>query len=439
MKAYVKIACLLLFFTNFICEAQFQWHSKKDKVSIPFELSHNLIIADVIVNGVELKMILDTGSERNLLFSFPKNDTLVFEHSEKVKIKGVGYGEVIYAYLSRHNSLTIKSLHNDDVELLLVTDQDISIINKLGIPVNGIIGTDFFKDYLVNIDYDRKKIVLFKDNESALRKIKNKFQSIAVKIIDDRPYITINAVINKSEVSLYLLVDSGLGDGLWLFENDSIRCEESFFVDVLGRGLSGEIMGKKSRVKTLYLNEFEFDGALVSYPDSISKTNISLTEKRNGSLGGEIMKRFDWFFDYKNQRFYMKTNSFFNRPFHYNMSGLEIQHNGIQLIQEITSPEQEQLLRTPVYVNEMGPKSYTVKYKLKPVFEIYAVRKDSPAYLAGLNVGDKIISINGRKAYNYSIQKITDLFQSEEGKKIKMVIEREGKKKEFEFYLEKVL
>jgi hypothetical protein len=439
VKAFVKILTLILFFTNFICGAQFQWHSKKDKISFPFELSHNLIIADVMVNGVDLKMILDTGSERNLLFSFPENDTLVFQHAEKVKIKGVGYGEIIYAYLSRHNSLKIKSLRNDNVEVLLVTDQDISIINKLGIPVNGIIGADFFKDYLINIDYDKKKIVLFRDSETALHKIKNKFKSLAVKIIDDRPYIAVNAVINRSEVILNLLVDTGLGDGLWLFENDSIRCEESFFVDVLGRGLSGEIYGKKSRVNKLFLNDFMFNGALVSYPDSISKSNLSLIKQRNGSLGGEIMKRFDWFFDYKKQRFYIKKNSFFNRPFHYNMSGLEIQHNGIQLIQEINSPDQEQLLRTPVYVNEIGPKTYTIKYKLKPIFEIYSVRKDSPAYLAGLNVGDKIISINGRKAYNYSIQKITDLFQSEEGKKIKMVIEREGKKMEFEFYLEKVL
>lgn len=66
-------------------------------------------------------------------------------------------------------------------------------------------------------------------------------------------------------------------------------------------------------------------------------------------------------------------------------------------------------------------------------------RKDSPADKAGLKEGDLIVSINNRKAYNYTIQKITDLFQSEEGKKITIEVERDGKILKFKFQLEKIL
>ncbi|WP_396164249.1 hypothetical protein [Flavobacterium sp.] len=45
------------------------WNSKSDKIKIPFELSHNLIIVDVVFNGVKLKMIADTGISNVFLYA----------------------------------------------------------------------------------------------------------------------------------------------------------------------------------------------------------------------------------------------------------------------------------------------------------------------------------------------------------------------------------
>lgn len=433
--------CLIIFnifFAVLDCGAQFQWNSKKDKMILPFELTHNLIIADVVVNDVDLKMIFDTGSERNLLFSFPENDSIAFYETEKVRIRGLGHGEYLYAYLSKKNTLKINSIISENVAFLLVTDQEISLVNKLGVPVNGIIGADFFKDFLVEVDYQRKKIILHKDTEKILLKKAKRFDKKKVEVKDNRPFITLNGEVNDRAVALKLLVDTGLGDGLWLFENDSIHCNENYFVDVLGRGLGGEIKGKKSRVEALYLNDMKFEEALVSYPDSISKTNLVLTEGRNGSLGGGITKRFNWLFDYKNETFYFKKNNLFDEPFHYNMSGIEVQHKGIEIVKEGFIKQDNSRSDKTILFDDTNAE-YIYRYTLKPSFEIYAVRENSPAYFAGLNVGDKIISINGKKAYHYTIQKITDLFQSEEGKKIEIVIERNGKEMDFEFYLEKVL
>ena len=57
----------------------------------------------------------------------------------------------------------------------------------------------------------------------------------------------------------------------------------------------------------------------------------------------------------------------------------------------------------------------------------------------GIKEGDKILSINGKKDYAYTIQKITDLFQSEEGKTIIIEVERDGQILKFKFQLEKIL
>lgn len=439
MQFRIFIIIFYVFFSILDCKGQFQYSSKKNKISIPFELSSNLIIIDAEVNNVELKMILDTGSQRNILFSFPENDSIEFYNAQKVKIKGVGFGEYLEAYLSKNNKIEFKNYANTTFEMLLVTDQDISIINKLGIPINGIIGADFFKNHLVEINYQQKKIVIYK-NEEKFKKKNKKYKEIDITIKGDRPYVTLNTELLNNELSLNLLIDTGLGDGLWLFENDSIKCKENYFIDVLGRGLGGDIKGKKSRIKSLSIADFKFNEALVSYPDSISKSNLELEKGRVGSLGGEIIKRFNWVLDYKNSKVYIKPNSLFHLPFNYNMSGIELQHNGIEWVKEIVRDEtSKNLVNLNEYVFNDDNRKYNYEYKLKPVFEIYAVRKNSPAYFAGLNVGDKIISINGKKAYHYTIQKVTDLFQSEEGKKIEMEVEREGQKLKVEFYLEKIL
>ena len=74
-----------------------------------------------------------------------------------------------------------------------------------------------------------------------------------------------------------------------------------------------------------------------------------------------------------------------------------------------------------------------------PVFEIYAIRKDSPADKIGIKVGDVLKKINGVASYNLSIQRITDIFQSEEGKQITIVVDRKGEILTFKFNLEKIL
>ena len=66
-----KIVSLFISLFYFQAQSQNNWTSKKDKIKIPFELTHNIIIIDVVFNGTNLKMIADTGSSRNMIFSVP--------------------------------------------------------------------------------------------------------------------------------------------------------------------------------------------------------------------------------------------------------------------------------------------------------------------------------------------------------------------------------
>jgi C-terminal processing protease CtpA/Prc len=123
------------------------------------------------------------------------------------------------------------------------------------------------------------------------------------------------------------------------------------------------------------------------------------------------------------------------------MSGIEVSHSGKEIIEEKIELNNylSKTASNQKMFNDSRISSFKLKYVLKPTYKISHIRKNSPASEVDLKVGDKIISINNRKAYNYTIQKITDLFQSEDGKKIKMEVEREGKVIEVVFYLKKII
>lgn len=434
-----KITILLIFFfISFHIDAQNKWQSKKEKIVIPFALVHNLIILEVEMNDGKLDLMLDTGSENSLLFSVPENDSIVFHDTRKVRIGGLGNGEYIEAMVSSKNKMKIKEYVDEDFELLLITDKDIKLVNRLGISVNGILGSSFFKDFLVEIDYQNQKIILHKRMSKKVAKKISKYKSKNVNIIESKPYFDVSISLNNNKFDrIKLLMDTGLGDGLWLFENDSIKCDTQYFNDLLGIGLGGDIIGKKSRVHKLEFSDHLLEEALVSYPDSSSLYQLDLINGRNGSIGGGITKRFNWILDYKNQIFYFKKNKFFEEPFNYNMSGIEVQHTGLTWV-----PEK---LTFNNYLSKSGTivfdKDYDFKYKfeLKPIFEVFSVRENSPGSKVGIEKGDIIISINGKKGYDYTIQEISNLFQSEDGKLIKMEVDRNGQIFKVRFYLEKVL
>mgnify|MGYP006150031045 CR=1 FL=1 len=440
---YKRLVLFFLFFfiKSAIAQSNFSWNSKKDIIKIPFELTHNLIIVDVDFNGINLKMIADTGADMNILFSIPEQDSIVLSNTEKINIRGVGRGDAVDAYLSKSNSLKIKEYFDANFEIVLIPNQDISIINKLGIPVNGILGSSFFKNFLVEINYQKKVIILHKQDIIEGDKRIKKYKKIKIDFIDEKPFTQLPVKIdNTKENFLKLLFDTGLGDGLWLFENDTLKSNNTFIFDLLGVGLSGEIHGKRSRVDEIKFHDLLLKNVLVSYPDSISFKQISLIEGRNGSLGGDVLKRFNWFIDYKRSEFFFKKNSLFNEPFEYNMSGIEIQHSGLQWVKEAVRKEGGiGQVNMDEFVFEDSSRRYNYNYELKPIFQIYAIRKNSPGEKAGLLVGDKILKINNKLASQLSIQSITDLFQSEEGKWITMIVDRAGIRFTVKFQLEKIL
>ncbi len=438
-----KLFLWLIFCFSHFANAQngFEFESKnKKKISIPFKLINNLIFIPINVNGVELNFLLDTGVEETILLSLDDKEQISINNIEKISMRGLGGEDAIEGLKSTNNILSSHGLIDKNHMLYIVLDQDFNFSSHIGIPVNGIIGYHFFKNHLIEINYDRKKIIVYRDNEKIIKKINSNYQKIPIYIEKNKPYLEAKVTVTSKEITSKLLIDIGNSDALWLFQNtkSEIKIPEKNFDDYLGKGFSGDIFGKRTRIASFKINAFEFENPIIAMPDSSSIKSVSMVKNRDGSVGGEILKRFSVIFDYKNNWMYLTKNSHYDNPFQYNMSGIELENQGMQWVQE-TVP-----LNTVIIGNtfdDTGEKASNFKYKfsLKPIYTIANIRKNSIAEASGLQKGDIVISINNSPANKYTLQEINEILKSEDGKWLQFVIERGSKELKFKFQIKSIL
>ncbi len=445
-----KVLVLFLFFSfSVFAQSSFKLPASKKSDKIRFEIANNLIILPVILNGVELSFILDTGVGSTIIFSVDNKESLELKNASRIYLRGLGDGEPVEAIKSLSNELRIGDAVSANHTVYLVFDESINFSPRMGFPVHGIIGYDFFKDFILDINYSRKTIKINDPDQYTYKKCDKCYQTqLDFSEHNKRPLVTARYRSKSKLADIRLLLDSGSGSSLWLFESEKkgITIPDKSFADFLGKGFNGDIYGQRTKIEELYIGDFLLKEVTTAFPDSIYIQGISL-DKREGSLGGSVLRRFNLIVDYPNQKISFKKNGFFDKPFHYNMSGLTIQHVGFNAIiteksnklkGNTTTEKNRVYLGLNGVVNEKTLQ-LSNNFILRPKYEISDVRPNSPADLAGLKKDDVILEVNGKKAYQYKLSQLNDLFYFEEGKRIRIKIKRLGVEIRFTFVLKKVI
>ena len=419
-------------------QGDFSIQGKSKQVTIPFNLINNLIFIPIKVNGVELNFLLDSGVEETILFSMEEKQEVSFNNVEKIKLRGLGSEQEIEGLKSTNNTFETHGLRSNNHMVFIILDQSFNLSSHIGIPVNGIIGYKFFKNNLIEINYQKKKITVHLNSEEFKKKLEKKFKVIPITIERSKPYLYTTATVNNVQIPAKLLIDIGNSDAFWIFENNKIKLPKKNFPDFLGKGFSGDIEGHRAKIDEFSIDEFKFKKPIVSFPDSASIRNVKMVPDRIGSVGGEVLKRFRIVLDYADKKVYLKKNAKFTEAFTYNKSGIVLQHNGLQWVQETVHMETIQVVTSTREMegNEKKNRDFIYKFLLKPVYEIVNIRKQSPAEKCGLQKGDIVISINGVKPYKYTLQQINNLLKSEDDIWINLEVERNSLVLKFRFRLE---
>lgn len=377
-----------------------------NRVEIPIEIHNNLAVVPVVLNNtLPLKFIVDTGVRTAILTEKIYSDILNLSYSRKYTISGAGGQKLVDAYLTNNVTFDMPGVHGQGHSMLVLDQDYLELKNSMGTEVHGILGYELFSRFVVTVNYETKRLILERPDKFKPRK---SFQVLPITVEDTKPFIRVPlAMTDSAKFIAKLLVDSGASHGIFLeIDSDSaVQVPKKNIDAVLGRGLGGIIIGKIGRVRQLSLGSYQLPNLIANFPiDYIPKDSTQENNKkhRNGSIGGDLLSRFTVVFDFPHEKIYLKKNGTFNKKFYYNLSGLTIRAKGARLRD----------------------------------FEISDVRKDTNAEKCGLQAGDRLLIVNGIDLSELELNNVNSLFNRKPGKKIKLMIMRNGEKLKKEFVLE---
>jgi hypothetical protein len=433
------IATAFLLLSGTMAAQQYQLPTGKDRTNrIDFQLINNLMIIPMEVNGASLNFILDSGVSKPILFNLSDLDSIELREVSKITIRGLGNGEPVEALQSLGNTFKINTLRNLSQELYVVLDKEMNFSSSIGIPVHGIIGYDLFRDYIVEINYS-KKFLRFHNPVTYSRKIRKDEVTLPLTITENKAYLNGSVVIDDpNEIPVKLLMDTGSSDALWLFPDQEKGLSVPFkhYEDYLGKGLSGTIYGKRTKISQVRLGDFVLQDAKAAFPYMESFRLATNLGDRNGSAGGELLKRFNMIVNYPGQQITLSKNTLFKKPFQFNLAGIELEHAGIRYIAE-------RIADANGFVHN-GEKAYgsvqimvgsQTRLSLVPEIVVSAIRAGSPAEEVGLKEGDIILAVNGKQVHRYKLQEVLEMINDKKGKSIRLLIERYNQDLVFSFVL----
>ncbi|OEK07059.1 aspartyl protease family protein [Roseivirga misakiensis] len=389
----------------------FSFEDGKQYVEMSFKDESNLIVIPILVNGEgPFNFILDTGSESGMIF-----DRFVISENNLVNARTVPIyaqdGNKVTDLLVANNiDIQMKGINGEQQSMLVLEKNSINIENILGVQAHGVLGSELFNRFVVEIDYKNEKLRLY---EPSKFKAPKGYQKVDIKVRDFRPYIAASVKQKgQKKLDINLLIDTGASSALFLDEqrNENIVLPEKTVEHALGSSLSGIMEGQVGRIKRFkFGRNFNFKRVVTSYPDDWQvKSVVGMKGReltRSGTIGSDILSRFSVIFDYHNSVVYLKKTKEYRNPFKFNTAGFTFISKGEESKQ----------------------------------FFVSRIIPDSPADAAGIQPDDEIISIEGKPIFFYSFPDINGFLRGEEGSKLSIVIKRKGELYKKDLVLKKLI
>lgn len=400
MLKYRLFILLIPFFITFFvvnylfAQTEFEFSGNRSRALIPFTKARGLVVLPVKINGKgPFNFILDSGVG-NMVITNPKlKDSLNLQYLRKIKLAGLGEGSDIDAFSSPFLNVKIAGVQAKSISAAVLDDDIFNLSSYAGIQVDGLIGYDFFKSFLVRIDFEDSILKVYKNQVTRLIK---KGHKIPISIENNKPYIDVLVDAGaEKKIPLKMLLDSGSGNPLSLesYNNGNFPLPDKFVMANLGVGLSGIIRGFKGRVDRIKIGKFHLDKVVASYPyyEDIAAKITSV--KRNGSIGNTLLKKFDVLFDYQNSCIYLRSSANFKEEFEFDMSGIELVAQGDNYNRYFVS----------------------------------RVERGSPADELGVQNGDELIGLNFNAVSKFTFEEVIKFLSSKDGRTIYIEFARDGK------------
>ncbi len=385
----------LLFVSYLLLSTQVEALSKnKVLASVPFEMVGGYVIINVNINQAKsLKFVLDSGVRNTIITELYEGDSISLNYTKEQNVQGLGGGNSLNAMVSEMNELKIGKLKLTNKTILVLQEDFLNLTRQTGTKINGLLGVDFFQNYIVQIDYSAKRIRFYDNKEFEAPK---GYGVMPMTIERQKMFIHLSVLeTDTARRSIKMLIDTGAQLNAWFqtLTNKAITIPEKSIHGKIGEGLSGEVTGIFARVPQICIANFCVRDPIVVFPDTAVISEIIKNSDRDGTIGSQLLSRFNLIIDISNKSFYFKPNASFNKPFSYNIAGIEV-------------------VQTVLFL---------------PQIEVVTVWKGSPADVAGIKAGDLINEVNYEKVLTMSLSQVRGFFERPSKKPLKMTIQREDK------------
>lgn len=376
MFFYIRLVLILLSFGLFVPEIACSEKSRKIG-SIPFELIGSYVVIKAKINNSSpLNLILDSGIRSTLITELTPDDSVSLNYSQNIFLKGLGVGSQLQALTSEGNDISIGKINLSQQTVYVLTEDIFNLSRHTGSKINGLIGSDFFLGRVVEVNYDRHRIFFYESEGFVPPK---KYEPLQLNVEGLKMFVHLPIVDPGGHAKeVKMLVDTGAELAAWFrgYGKDPVSLPPKFIRGYIGQGLNGEITGVIGRIPQVKIGNSVVYNAVVSFPDSASIAEVFSESQRDGTIGSQILSRFNLIFNEPDNTLYVKPNSRFKEKWSYNIAGIELVQTDLLL-------------------------------RLSEVLYVWA---GSPAEEAGVQKGDRILEVNGRKGFDIGINEIKAMF-----------------------------
>ena len=134
----------------------------EEKISIPFTHEQGFMIVKIrLQKTFPMRFIFDTGAEHTIIFNKMYSDILKLPYDRKIPILGADLSKEMYANIVRNIYMDLKGATSVKRDILVLEKNYLRLFETAGIHVDGIIGGEFFRGLVLEIDYKEKEVIIY--------------------------------------------------------------------------------------------------------------------------------------------------------------------------------------------------------------------------------------------------------------------------------------
>jgi hypothetical protein len=323
----------------------------------PAEMSRGVIFVHATLddNRAPVWLILDSGANVSVITDAVATSRAMTVRPAGETNGGIGEGRARVGRIPRLR------IHVAGAEIDTTTAVTLPFGNAFDIldhVVDGVLGSDVFKQYVIRMDYATASVKFI---DAPTFTYQGTGVSIPITLSGDLSNVPVTVDASGGPLAATVEVDTGNDGSVGLnrpFVDAHHLLDGRTTVAGFTMGVGGEATTTVGRLDTLRLGPFAFTNVVAGF--SRATQGGTASSARDGILGSAILHRFTVFLDYPHRRMILEPNAHLGEAFDFDASGLVLARSG----------------SAPV--------------------RVLSVRAGTPAADRGITAGDELTAIDGR-------------------------------------------